>query len=79
MATLDVRDTDEGKVSCIRFAEDHGKVGTANTCPLAHQLTLEQTCVGIDDPYSRVIIKDKEHALHLIKALNKAIELGWLT
>ena len=78
MSTIDVRDMNEETVSRIRFAEDHGKVGGDDTCPLACYLTLENACVAIDDPYDRVIIKDKEHALNLIKALNKAIELGWL-
>lgn len=78
MATIDVRDMGEGDVSRIRFAEEHGGVGADDTCPLACYLTLECDYVAIDDPYDRVLIKDKEHALHLIKALNKAIELGWL-
>ncbi len=78
MAVIDVRDTDEGEVSRIRFAEEHGGVGGDDTCPLACYLTLEGDYVAIDDPYDRVILKDKEHAQYLIKALNKAIELGWL-
>lgn len=32
----------------------------------------------LDDGESEVGIKDKEHAENLIKALQKAIEIGWL-
>lgn len=78
MSTIDIRCTEEGSVGRIRFADEHGEVNTDDTCPLACYLTLENDYVVIDDPYDRVIIKDKEHAQYLIKALNKAIELGWL-
>lgn len=78
MTTIDIRSVEKGKVYRIRFAEDCGAVEENHECPLASCLTLERSYVAIDDPEDRVIIKDKEHALHLIKALNKAIELGWL-
>ena len=33
---------------------------------------------GIKDEYDSVFIESKQHALNLIKAVNKAIDLGWV-
>lgn len=75
---IDIRNVGNGKIDTIRFAEERGEV-LGIDCPLAYVLVLKgRGVVGIHDPYARVVIKDKQHALNLIKALNKAIELEWL-
>lgn len=78
MATIDVRDEVEEVVDTIVFAETHGSTAGENDVPLAYCLTHDKGTVIIRDTMEYVLVNDKERALHLIKALNKAIELGWL-
>jgi hypothetical protein len=74
MSTIDVRGELEN-VSEIRFADKD----SYDYCPDvirgggARQTTLVET-----DSDRELVIRNKEHAENLIKALNKAIELGWL-
>ena len=79
MATIDVRDVVEEVVDTIVFAETHGSTAGTEDVPLAYKLRRNSEGeVLIEDTVECVIINDKERALYLIKALNKAIELGWL-
>ena len=78
MSTIDVRGEVEDVVDTIVFAETHGDTAGGNNVPLAYCLTRDKSTVVIRDTIEYVLVNDKERALHLIKALNKAIELGWL-
>lgn len=73
MSTFDVRLPTE-EITCIKFADPDSNY--------YHAMTLEpakDNRVNIyDEDSDKVVISDKEHALDLIKALYKAIELGWL-
>lgn len=78
MSTIDVRGEVEDVVDTIVFAETHGRASGRENVPLAYCLTCDKSTVVIRDTMEYVLVNDKERALHLIKALNKAIELGWL-
>ena len=69
---LDIRNTEEQKVTSIRFWDDIGE-DVAST--LSH---ASWGRVAIEDSTTVVVVESKEHALNLTKALEKAIELGWL-
>lgn len=80
MATFDVCESTSETITEIVFSK-----GTAGyeCIPVASKLR-KNACYdnyvdiveGDDGDFIRVV--DKQHALNLIKALNKAIELGWL-
>lgn len=74
MATIDIREVNEEMIDCIIFSEETDGMG----CTLAFKLTTHPDGTWLGDRYDMVRIKNKEHAQNLIKALNKAIELGWL-
>lgn len=69
----DVRESNHPAITGIVFSEEKRR----NTC-IAHTLTQYEDKVKIVDSDEYVFIVDKEHAENLIKALHKAIELGWL-
>ena len=72
MSVFDVRE-DNDIVEAIRFGSPYTGYYRA--------VILEQYSgkITINDDGSQVVILDsKEHALNLKKALDKAIELGWL-
>jgi len=74
MSTIDVRG-DLTNVSEIRFADKDA----FDYCPdVIRGGERRQTLLVETDSDRELVIKDKEHAENLIKALNKAIELGWL-
>lgn len=73
MATIDVRGEVEEVVTAIKFSDSYA------THLIGEGIGEEGSFVMLyDDNNDYVVINDKEHALNLIKALNKAIELGWL-
>lgn len=73
MATIDVRGEVEDVVQVIKFSDSYA------THLVGEWIGEEGSFVMLyDDNYDHVVINDKQHALNLIKALNKAIELGWL-
>ena len=73
MATIDVRDEADAAVDVIKFSDSYA------THIFGEGIGEEGSFVMLyDDNDDYVVINDKEHALNLIKALNKAIELGWL-
>lgn len=79
MSTIDIRDMDNTGINTIVFAETHGSVASDEDVPLAYQIVRDEDGdVSIQDTIESVFVSDKQHALNLIKALNKAIELGWL-
>jgi len=81
MLSIDVRSTKEEVVTIIQFAE-----GEDCKSVVELQFIPENECVYLnsseearyrDGDGTNVILDTKEDALHLIKALQKAIELGW--
>lgn len=75
----DVRLKEELVIDKIVFSEPEDRDGDS----LAYYLT-KLTVHGVDygcrikDDEDTLVIQDKQHALNLIKALEKAIDLGWL-
>lgn len=72
MATFDVRDNDPSIVEIV-FADKY--VGIANTLDVSD---VDRGFVLIRDDEDYLVIESAEHARNLQKALDKAIELGWL-
>ena len=75
----DVRLKEELVIEEIVFSDPSDKDGD----DVAYYLTslsdmgIDNGC-RIEDDEDALIIQDKQHALNLIKALEKAIDLGWL-
>lgn len=76
---IDVRNTAQLSVETIRFADDRNH-GDGSYC--ASTLTTSRDYKGrvlISDCGDEFVLVDNaEHARHLINALEKAIDLGWL-
>lgn len=83
MSEFDVRFKDV-PVSAIRFSDDMVRnTSVASTLCLSpkHESRLEIRDESFDNYHSvagYLVIADQDHAENLIKALYKAIELGWL-
>lgn len=79
MNTYDVRSNNEA-IGEIVFAD----LQDSDACVQAYRIFpsvvthTKQKYITIYEDVDSVIINSKEHALNLIKALNKAIELGWI-
>lgn len=73
MATIDIRE-DKSEIDAIIFSEEETRDGIC----VAYIMDKELGRLNIRDANEHVILTSKEHVLNLIKALNKAIELGWL-
>lgn len=72
---IDIRN--EGKqcaINIIRFANNIPEA----VIPTILEFTEEYKEVWLKDTVDEMYIMNKEQALNLIKALHKAIELGWL-
>lgn len=76
---IDVRVNQDSDPVYIRFA-DVGDFGDSYTATRLNQFDNERITIEEDDLKrgDAVAINSAEHAQNLIKALNKAIELGWL-
>lgn len=77
MSNFDVRDMSNTEVTMITFANDEHGNGTTQA------YYLEKAEVGdvikiYDGQDDYVYLTSKDHAEHLIKAIHKAFELGWL-
>lgn len=70
----DVREDKYEEITEIVFANEHNDNGTSQAC----SVLKENGYVEIHDNLEFVIVDSKEHAKNLIKALEKAISLGWL-
>ena len=76
MAIIDIRGTDESVVDTIVFADaDDGWTTAVSLVRASEHVVGVQSDDDNDMSYK---ILNKEHAINLIKALNKSIELGWL-
>ena len=74
MSVLDIRVDTPSPVEKIVFSSE-----AVDGWGVAHCLTTYGTkFVAIRDSGESVLLTNKEHAENLIKALQKAIELGWL-
>lgn len=84
MSEYDVRHGNVSTIDCIRFADEEINYAIiANTLNISDngirkRVELRDRDYDIDEGIGYVVISDIEHAEHLISALNKAIELGWL-
>lgn len=82
MSTFDVRDFKDEPITNIRFSSDiFNDTILASTLVRRDDLSIEIR----DEQYSeegdgigQLVVYGKKHAQDLIKALNKAIEIGWL-
>lgn len=74
MSTFDVRNSNQDNITKIVFADDRSEDGYVQACTIEFGLTHLEIYDGADS----VIINSKQHALDLIKAIEKAIELGWV-
>ena len=72
MATFDVRDNDPNIVQIVFEDKYVGLANTLDTCDVDRGFVL------IRDDEDYLVIESAEHARNLQKALDKAIELGWL-
>lgn len=72
--TFDVRTEQASEIGKIVFANEDSAEGYTQ----AQYLNCADDCVMIQDAEDHVAIYGKKHALNLIKALEKAIELKWL-
>lgn len=78
MSAYDVRSNKEEVINEIVFAEKYCG-GGSQAFRIRQALSSTQgKYIVISDGCDFTIINSKEHALNLIKALNKAIELGWI-
>lgn len=73
MATIDVRE-ESSEVTAITFYSLSGP----DFHNLAAKITKQRSGVIISDGSDFVVVENQLHAMNLIKALNKAVELGWL-
>jgi hypothetical protein len=76
--TFDVRTDKNFEVDEIVFANPLCKQETDSIAHSIIQPSVYKGMVSIKDHEAFVLVQDKQHALNLIKALEKAIELKWL-
>lgn len=76
---FDVREGFENKITTIRFSAERGhKMSYTYVAQRLEKYRTDGTVKIMDDD-AFVVIESVAHASNLIKALEKAIELGWLT
>ena len=75
MSNFDVRGDLFEEIKVITFADESTDAGTTQGYMLTRNIDLVKIK---DDQEDFVYITSKEHALNLIKALQKAIELKWI-
>lgn len=79
MATFDVRDNNSSEVDTILFADTRGGFEEYSQGYSIRKSVDFRSGIQIDDEDGGfILISTKQHALDLIKALEKAIELKWL-
>lgn len=69
----DVRTQSDQEIDKIVFAER-----SESSTTIAHRIERTLSRIGIYDGAGFVLVNDKEHAENLIKALRKAVDLGWI-
>lgn len=73
MSKFDVRNATQDEINTIIFADTHPTYAIGNRIEKSEDPVVQI----VDEQYDTMYIGSKEDALNLIKALNKAIELGW--
>lgn len=74
---IDIRNSAAEKVDCIRVASTIEDGASHVEC--IRKYSSDNYVVLLDTESCETLrIFDREHALHIIKGINKAIELGWL-
>ena len=69
---IDIRKLESGEVDVIRFAEDSDCYMNASI------LKCDSSSIYIEDGDGQVLrLESDVHAIYLIKAVEKAIELNW--
>lgn len=76
MSTFDVRNQEVGKINEIIFADKEHSDGSYQAFKVEPWTSGDVKIYDSHDDY--VFVNSEEHARNLIKALEKAIELGWL-
>lgn len=76
MATFDVRNNEAGAIDEIRFADEDDYTWSILTHISSDEIADGDIQLISSEGNAR--IHSKTHARNLIKALEKAIELGWL-
>ena len=71
---IDIRKEKPESISEIKFWEEN----PSGTTPAYLLVNSERGKFEIIDLHDCVFIESKEHALNLVKAINKAISLGWV-
>lgn len=71
MITIDISKQCNKETRLIRFSDSSGSIENAEL------LRRYIDVVGINSEYLEIFLTSKEDAENLIKALQKAIELGW--
>lgn len=80
MASIDIRNKVQEEVTEIIFADEKGQ----DTVVQAYKIEKYSDCglnpyiLIVDGEQCDIVVNTVEHANNLIKALNKAIALGWL-
>lgn len=77
MSSIDIRIEDKQGINTLIFADNDFDNGT-QAYFIANNGYNSHKYITINDSFDCVEINSVVHALNLIKALNKAIELGWL-
>lgn len=79
MSSIDIRNEGNEEIDSIVFADSSGEDGfpQANNITQCNYDGVPYICIENGDCIE-IVINTKEHVLNLIKALNKAIELGWV-
>ena len=77
MTVFDVR-KENSKIEKIVFNSVEGGYSGYNVGYYLRKWDEDDGLVGINDRHGLVLVESAEHARNLQKALDKAIELGWL-
>jgi hypothetical protein len=79
MATFDVREEGSSEITDILFAEMLWEDNMAQAYVIRSNVSKDGKYISVVNGDSEVVfINSIEHAENLIKALRKAIELGWV-
>lgn len=77
MKTLDIRDDDTGYVDAIKFADNSTVQATWHDVEEKHYGPCEVIIRNDCEKGFNLIVLAPDEIPNLIKALNKALELGW--
>lgn len=74
MAMIDIRSNEQSEITKIKFADESRRYHNAQYLVKGIDRVVEiESCDGL----AGITIASEEDAHHLIKALQKAIQLGW--